>query len=69
MSPRPETIDEIRIRLAALGLDPARVDLAWIAKIKADVEASIAALRTEPGFAAASPLFRPELGRSFPDKS
>jgi len=63
VSGRPDTAEEIRQRLLLLGLEPERVDLAWIARIKADVEASIAALRSEPGFAAALPMFRPELGR------
>jgi hypothetical protein len=43
--------------LERLGLDPKGVDLAWIARVKADAEERIAEFRDDPQFVAAvSPL-------------
>ena len=52
----PAAVDEIRAALVALGLDPGLVDLPWVAAVKADAEARIAAGRSDPGFADAVPF-------------
>jgi hypothetical protein len=45
--------------LAAAGIDPTGLDLPWLAKLKAETEAMIAAGRDEPDFPKAAPAFNP----------
>ena len=45
--------------LAAAGIDPAGLDLAWLARLKAETEAMIDAGRREPGFGDAVPAWNP----------
>jgi hypothetical protein len=41
--------------LVRAGIDPAGLDLPWLAKLKAETEAVIEAARGDPGFADAGP--------------
>lgn len=43
--------------LRSAGIDPAGLDLAWLARLKAETEAMIDAGRGEPGFADAVPAW------------
>jgi hypothetical protein len=54
------TATTLREALTLMGLDADAVDLDWIARIMAQTEDTIAALRSEPGFASEEPLFKPE---------
>jgi hypothetical protein len=50
-------VEALRQAFADAGLDPAGIDLAWLARFKINTEASIAAARSDPAFAAAKPAF------------
>jgi hypothetical protein len=45
--------------LAAIGIDPAGLDLPALATLKSETETMIAAGRNQPGFAGAVPAFTP----------
>jgi len=45
--------------LRSAGIDPEGLDLAWLARLKAETEAMIDAGRGEPGFGDAVPAWNP----------
>jgi hypothetical protein len=63
MSTEPANADSVRQELERTGIDPAGIDLAWLAGIKLNAEQRIAAFRADPALADMLPAFAiwPEL--------
>ena len=57
MTTPDDAVEALREAFARAGLDPAGIDLAWLAAFKRDTEEKIAAARREPGFVEARPTF------------
>jgi hypothetical protein len=51
--------DAMRAAFAAAGLDPAGIDLEWLAGIYDETKLKVASFRTDPDFLAAVPAFNP----------
>jgi len=56
----PSDSSSLRNTLERMGLNPEAVDLDWTARIARQTEEIISALRSEPGFSSAEPLYQPE---------
>jgi hypothetical protein len=52
-APQAVSPEGIKAMLERVGLDPSRVDLEWLARIKHDTELKIAEQKSTPEFAAA----------------